>query len=178
MLDDWKSSAICRIGGGVSEITAGLSALGSWIVVKTGKIVPIFVVLFVVMILDYVSGMVKAGMTGKIDSARGFQGVRKKLMYGVMVVVALIADYVICFAGQEFGFADPGQAFFAMLVSFWLIINEGISILENLSEIGVPMPAFLVRAFERMKIKVEKVVEQEEENEVETCINRNKNETH
>ena len=34
--------------------------------------------------------------------------------------------------------------FFGLLVMIWLVINELISILENLGSIGVPLPKFLL----------------------------------
>lgn len=160
-----QEMSLSRAGGGWSGTAIGLSALGSWFVSKTGKIVPVLLVLFVVMLLDYVTGLVKAGVNGKISSGRGFAGLRKKLMYGVMVAMAMTADFVIFYVGHEFGFSDPAQAYFAVLVSFWLILNESISILENLAEIGVPMPEFLVRVFERMKEKVEKSSQEQNESE-------------
>ena len=41
--------------------------------------------------------------------------------------------------------------YFAILVAVWLIVNEAVSIIENLDEIGVPMPAFLGKIFQRVK---------------------------
>ena len=46
-----------------------------------------------------------------------------------------------------------------MLVAVWLIINELISILENLTQIGVPMPAFLARLVRRLKISAEQAAD-------------------
>ena len=43
-----------------------------------------------------------------------------------------------------------------LLVTFWLIVNELISILENVSEIGVPLPAFLQKLISRLKVNIEK----------------------
>ena len=41
------------------------------------------------------------------------------------------------------------------MVAIWLIINELISILENLSKMGVPMPNFLMKVVKKLKIIVE-----------------------
>ena len=42
-----------------------------------------------------------------------------------------------------------------LLVVIWLIINELISILENLATIGVPLPTFLFKLVGRLKIVAE-----------------------
>ena len=39
---------------------------------------------------------------------------------------------------------------FRMLVLVFIIANEGISILGNISEMGVPIPEFLKKVFERL----------------------------
>ena len=47
------------------------------------------------------------------------------------------------------------HAYIALLVSLWLIINEAVSVIETLSEIGVPMPKFLVKILQRVQNKVD-----------------------
>lgn len=51
-----------------------------------------------------------------------------------------------------------------MLVTIWLIINELISILENLGSIGVPLPKFLLTIIKKLKTTTENKVESEDEN--------------
>ena len=45
---------------------------------------------------------------------------------------------------------------FGLLVAVWLIINEMISILENLSKLGVPIPDFLTKVIQRLKNSAER----------------------
>ena len=105
------------------------------------------IVLFVFMVFDYVTGMYKALENGELSSRIGIEGIFKKLFYGVLVVVAMGVDYLI-YSGL--------LAYFGILVTIWLIINEMISILENLSSIGVPMPSFLIKIVKKLKITVDK----------------------
>ena len=51
----------------------------------------------------------------------------------------------------------------AAAVVFWLLANELISILENIADIGVPMPAFLLKAVELVKEKAEYAAEADRE---------------
>ena len=48
------------------------------------------------------------------------------------------------------------KMWFGISVAVWLIINEMISILENLSKLDVPIPVFLTKLIERLKISVDK----------------------
>ena len=49
----------------------------------------------------------------------------------------------------------PYTVFFGVLVTIWLIINELISILENLEALHVPMPRFLKNIVKHLKSAVE-----------------------
>lgn len=47
---------------------------------------------------------------------------------------------------------DSGMSFRTLVLVF-IIANEGISILENLSEIEVPIPGFLKKIFQKLDKK-------------------------
>ena len=94
-------------------------------------------------------------MAGTLNSTKGANGFVKKLMYIVTVAVACVADYMLTYTAQQFRWDFSTQAYFAILVAVWLIVNEAVSIIENLDEIGVPMPAFLGKIFQRVKGRVE-----------------------
>lgn len=132
-------------------ISAAFAAIGS--VYKT-LAVPFFV-LCVLMAADYITGMVKSWQKGILSSKTGLKGFVKKLCYGLAVIAAVGVDYVVLTLSGAFGYDISVKPFFALLCTVWLIINECISILENLTEIGVPMPDFLVKAAKRLKNSVE-----------------------
>lgn len=48
------------------------------------------------------------------------------------------------------------------MVIVWLIINELLSILENVEAIGVPVPAFLRKLLGRLKVSTEAKADTEE----------------
>lgn len=108
-------------------------------------------VLFFVMVVDYISGMVEAWINGTLSSRVGVVGIVKKVAYLLAVVVAIVADWVVQTAAGQLGVDFGGFFFFGLLVTIWLILNECISILENISEIGVPLPAFLVALIQKLK---------------------------
>ena len=112
-------------------------------------------VLALVMAADYISGMVRAWMRGELSSRVGIVGIVKKAAYLLAVAVAIVADWVVCTAAAEIGGDFGGFFFFGLLVTVWLILNECISILENLSQIGVPLPGFLVLLIGKLKATAE-----------------------
>lgn len=114
------------------------------------------IVLGVVMLADYITGIAAAWATGTLSSRVGVLGIVKKVGYLFAVGVAIVVDYVIANAAIGAGVKLERFNIFGLLVTVWLILNECISILENLSEIGVPLPAFLVAAVKKLKKSTEK----------------------
>ena len=108
-------------------------------------------VLVAVMVMDYVTGMAEAWAGGTLSSRVGIMGIVKKLGYLFGVSVAVVADWVIQTAGEKAGMALDGFYMFGLLVTVWMILNECISILENISQLGVPLPGFLVKLVGRLK---------------------------
>lgn len=108
------------------------------------------------MAADYLTGLIKSKQQRTVCSRTGLKGILKKLGYLAAVVAASGVDYTVCYVseglGEHFGF----KPIFMLLLMFWLIINESISILENLSAIGVPLPTFLMKMANTLKTNVEK----------------------
>ena len=117
------------------------------------------VILVIVMVADYITGMAAAWVTGTISSRQGILGIIKKCGYLFAVGVAVVVDYVIVEAAAGTGMDLGNFHIFGLLVTIWLALNECISILENLSEIGVPLPGFLSAIVKRLKKSAEKTGE-------------------
>lgn len=109
------------------------------------------IILAVVMLLDYMTGIVGAWMRRQLCSRIGVFGIIKKLAYLCVVAVAIVIDWVIQHAAGQAGLDLGNFYMFGLLVIVWLILNECISILENISQMGVPLPAFLVGIIEKLK---------------------------
>ena len=126
------------------------AALAAFAVYMGALAVPI-IVLMVMMIIDYLSGMSVAWSEGTLSSKVGAKGIVKKVGYMALIVVAMGVDYLI-YSGITAANIEVGyNMWFGLLVAVWLIINEMISILENLSKLGVPIPEFLTRIIKRLK---------------------------
>ena len=120
----------------------GIAAVGASIASYFGALAAPLLVLLCVMLIDYVTGLVKAYMASQLSSRIGLRGILKKLCYMAMVAVGAALDYLLTGALAQAGIDLHIEMICGMLVAIWLIVNELISILENLAEIGVPgMPA-------------------------------------
>ena len=73
-----------------------------------------------------------------------------------LIVVAMGVDYLIYSGITAANITVNYNMWFGLLVAVWLIINEMISILENLSKLGVPIPDFLTKIIKRLKNSAER----------------------
>ena len=132
------------MAGAVGALTAYFNVL----------LVPL-AVLVAVMLIDYITGMAGASCTGQLNSRVGVRGIVKKAGYLALVAVGMVVDYLITSALVSIGIDLQINYCFGMIITVWLIINELISILENLKRLGIPLPDFLVKIVSRLKNNVE-----------------------
>ena len=112
-------------------------------------------VLVLAMMTDYITGMLSAWHDSALSSKKGIFGIIKKVGYLVLVCVGMGVDWLIYSGLSQAGISTEQSVFFGVLVTVWLIINELISILENLKNLGVPLPGFLVTIIKRLKVSAE-----------------------
>ena len=103
--------------------------------------------------------MVKAWNAGTLCSRTGIRGIQKKVGYLVIVAVAMGADYLLRYGLDQVDVHINIEFLIAAIVIVWLIINELISILENVAAIGAPVPEFLLKLIEKLKTVTEKQAE-------------------
>lgn len=93
------------------------------------------------IVIDYLSGIVAAFIDKRLDSRVGVRGIARKVGLLILVAVAHLLDVG---TGMEAPILQTATTWF-------LIANEGISITENLGEIGVPIPKSLQEALRRLR---------------------------
>ena len=98
--------------------------------------------LIVVIIIDYLTGVLSAIYNRKLNSIIGTKGIIKKVAYLCIVALSTIIDII---TGQT--------GVIRTLVIYFFVANEGISIIENIAEMGVPMPKRLIDVLEQLKKK-------------------------
>lgn len=113
-LFNWISVAVGIVGGFLCQW------LGGWDVILKA--------LVALVVLDYITGVLKAIATKTLSSAVGFKGLIRKIIIFIVVATAVIVQSVV-------GDAIPLRE----IVIVFFICNEGISLLENASEF-IPIP--------------------------------------
>jgi len=97
-------------------------------------------VLVAFMIIDQLTGLIVAYINGELDSKIGFKGLLSKVLILIVLVVGVLLDRLI---GSEWVFRT--------LVCYFFIANEGLSILENISKTGLPLPKQLKDKLAQLK---------------------------
>ena len=92
--------------------------------------------------LDYISGLIKAYCTKTLSSKIGFKGILKKVGILSIVVLSVSLDRL----GGNTGAIRT-------LVIYYFVANEGLSVLENFAEAGIPIPKSIKKSL--MSIKKE-----------------------
>ena len=97
--------------------------------------------LIVFTVVDYVTGVMVGILSKELSSRVGFRGIFKKVVIFSLVAVAHIIDTHVIGNGSVLRTA----------VIFFYLSNEGISILENAVNIGLPIPEKLKNVLEQLK---------------------------
>ena len=105
-----------------------------------GNMNGLLIALFVAIVLDYITGLLRAGINKELSSAIGFKGILKKMLILVVVALAHVIDNCV----------GSGETWRNIAIVFY-ICNEGLSILENIVSCGVPIPEKIKEALEAMQ---------------------------
>ncbi|MBQ8080538.1 MAG: phage holin family protein [Clostridia bacterium] len=136
----------------MKKLTDCMAALCGAILSFVSGIPPILWVLTAMMSLDLVSGLA-AGALGKSDntpegglsSRAALRGLMKKGLILLVVLLAALLDRAVALsAGVQFDAVTGATC-------LWFIASEGLSVLENAAQIGVPIPKVLRQALEALK---------------------------
>jgi toxin secretion/phage lysis holin len=98
-------------------------------------------ILLILVIVDYITGLIRSGMKGELDSRVGARGILKKVC---MFVVVAVAVQIENFIGQPESLHN--------VVCYFYVVNEALSILENVGEY-VPIPEEFKNFIKRLKNK-------------------------
>lgn len=115
-------------------------------------------------IIDYVTGLMAAKNRpdGGISSYRSIKGIKKKVSMWLLVVVGAIMDQLLLYASQTIGVKIPVTFLIACVVAIWIVCNEIISILENMIDIGIQIPSFLLPLVKNIKSQTEHIASTEQ----------------
>ena len=139
-------------------LCAAMGILGSGIASVFGGWDAALITLVIFMGIDYLTGLMVAGVFhkspktdgGGLESRAGWKGLVRK---GVTLLIVLVATRLDLLIGDASFIRD------AVVIAF--VVNETLSIIENAGLMGVPVPEVLVRAIEVLKKKGEGPDEQQ-----------------
>lgn len=121
----------------------------------------LFVAFLLLNMADWITGWMKSRIAGKENSAKGWQGVLKKLGYWVMIMVGFGASAIFIEIGIVIGVDLQITTLLGWFVLASLLINEIRSITENFVEAGFNVPVILIKGLE----VADKVVNKDSEGE-------------
>ena len=114
-----------------------------------GKYWFLFAGFLILNFVDYLTGYCKAKFYNKNESsAIGAKGIFKKVFYWVVIGVAFFVSYCFVYMGEIIGINLEFVQLFGWFTLATYLINEIRSILENLVEMKVKVPAFLVNGLD------------------------------
>ena len=113
-----------------TKIQMAAAIVGGWLGYFLGGLDGLLIALIVLMVLDYITGIMCAIIDKKLSSAVGFKGICKKVLILMLVGVANVIDLHV---------VGTGSALRGAVIAFY-ISNEGLSLLENAAHIGLPVP--------------------------------------
>lgn len=137
-------------------IHSGATILLAWITAETEAMFPVMVILLCCMVIDFISGCIANGSVEGLSSKAGVKGIIKKVGYLCVISVAMFFDYLIMYSLNLMNIQYSIRMFFGLLVTVWFILNELLSILENVSKLGVPIPDFLTQYVKEVRGKINK----------------------
>lgn len=126
-------------------LQSGFFALGAIVGGFLGGKDGLLYALLVLVILDYITGVLNPINQKRLSSSVGYKGIARKVLIFVLVGTANVVDvYILGKAGV-----------LRATVIFFYISNEGISILENASYLGLPVPQKFQRVLKQLHQKEE-----------------------
>ena len=123
----------------------------------------IFAAFLLLNVIDYATGLMKSKVFNKISSVAGMKGAFKKVGYWIAVAVAFLIPVTLCeLLNDTLGINADFLMLFGWFTLATFTINEARSVVENLVQMGVEVPEFLVKGL----AIAEKIVEDAADNKL------------
>ena len=124
-------------------IQAIFTALGGWLGWFLGGCDGLIYAVIAFVVIDYITGLMCAVVNKQLSSEVGFRGIFRKVLIFMLVSVGNIIDQQLIGGGSVLRTA----------VIFFYLSNEGISIIENAGNLGLPVPHKLKDILAQLKEK-------------------------
>ena len=121
------------------------TAGGGWLGYFLGGCDGLLYALLAFVVIDYITGVMCAINDKALSSEVGFRGICRKVLIFLLVGIANILDVNVIGTGSVLRTA----------VIFFYISNEGVSLLENASHLGLPVPQKIKEVLEQLHNRAE-----------------------
>ena len=121
------------------------AALGGWLGWFLGGCDGLLYALIAFVVVDYITGVMCAVVDRKLSSEVGFKGIFKKILIFLLVGIANLLDVNIIGNGSVLRTA----------AIFFYLSNEGVSLLENATHLGLPVPEKLKSVLQQLHDRAE-----------------------
>lgn len=109
------------------------SALLGTIATIAEQYVVLIILVAIVIVMDVVSGLIRAAATGEaITSEKGTRGFWKKIALLFSMIFAFFLDMAVPYILDVVNISIPKMLLFGSIVGVYIILNESISITENI----------------------------------------------
>ena len=125
----------------INAVKLTMAAIGGVLGMFFGNMDGAITALICFVAVDYITGIMKAIKNKQLSSEVGFSGIARKIVIFLLVGVGNIIDAHLIKNGSTIRTA----------VIFFYIANEGISLLENTTELGLPYPQKLKDVLSQLK---------------------------
>ena len=128
-----------------ATIQAAITGIGAWLGTFLGGTDSLLYAIVAFTIIDYLTGVLAAINAHRLSSSVGFRGIARKILIFTLVGLAHLIDVHILGA--------PGVLRAAVI--FFYLSNEGISLVENATRLGLPVPSQMRGALDAIANRAE-----------------------
>ncbi|MDK7064211.1 phage holin family protein [Gardnerella vaginalis] len=126
-----------------NTLQLAFTVVGGWLGYFLGGCDGLILALLLFVVTDYITGVMCAAIDKKLSSSVGFKGIFRKVLIFMLVGIANIIDFQVIKQGSVIRTA----------VIFFYLSNEGLSLIENASHLGLPVPEKLKNVLEQLHDK-------------------------
>lgn len=142
-----------------SKSNSWISVIATFITSIFGMQWGLFAAYLLLNIIDYITGIIKAKKNKKENSKEGVKGILKKVCYWLIIMTTFIISYILIEICNKFNINIEFVMFFGWFTLGCLAINEARSIVENLIELEINVPTFLIKGLESANKEIENIMD-------------------
>lgn len=148
----------------INLIKCFIVSVTAYVTARFGLIGPVLMCLLITMLLDWVTGILASAYykycnpedtSSGLSSRKGVKGIFKKIGYLIGVGVGICLDWLLLISADTFSINLKTKLYFGTVIATWFVLNELLSILENLGRMDVKMPKLVRKTIKVLQDQVE-----------------------